>query len=113
MLWKELGAAERKRYEAYGDIAGRFDVKAPHHHLNMIGVRRTHAGRGLGRRLIEAVHELARSDAGSAGVSLSTETRANVELYEHLGYRLLGHARVSESLETWAFFRETERTTAR
>jgi GNAT superfamily N-acetyltransferase len=71
----------------------------------MIGVRRDYMGRGLARVLIGAVHELARLDTGSSGVSLDTESEANVSLYQHLGYTLLGHARVDEGLTTWALFK--------
>ncbi|MGQ0723221.1 MAG: GNAT family N-acetyltransferase [Candidatus Eiseniibacteriota bacterium] len=108
-LWAKLGAAERKRYETFGEAAGGFPVAEPHHHLNMIGVLGTHRGRGLGRRLIEAVHELARGHGGSAGVSLTTESEPNVALYLHLGYRLLGRARVGDVLDTCAMFRPVDR----
>ena len=103
--WAELGAAERARYEAYSAAAGRFTVAEPHHHLNMIGVRPAHAGQGLARRLIDAVHGLAAGDPASAGVSLSTETEPNVALYRHLGYRILGRAEVADGLTTWSCFR--------
>ena len=104
-LWTELGAAARRRYVTYGAAAASFPLTEPHHHLNMIGVRRDHMGRGLARVLIEAVHELARVDPGSSGVSLDTESETNVSLYQHLGYALLGHARVDEGLTTWALFK--------
>lgn len=107
-VWRELGAAARERYEAFGAACGRFAFEAPHHHLNMIGVRRSHAGRGLARPLLEAVHTLAQEDPGSAGVSLSTENPRNLLLYEHFGYERLGHARVSDDLETWVFFRPAD-----
>jgi predicted acetyltransferase len=71
----------------------------------MIGVRRSHAGRGLARQLLTAVHDLSRVDPRSSGVTLSTEAANNVPLYHHFGYQLLSHARVSDDLETWAFFR--------
>jgi hypothetical protein len=45
-------------------------------------------------------------------VSLCTETRQNVSLYEHFGYRLVGSAQVTEELETWSMFRETPRAGA-
>jgi hypothetical protein len=35
----------------------------------MIGVRRSHVGRGLGRKLLEAVHQMSDADDGSTGVS--------------------------------------------
>lgn len=104
-VWREIGAAEQQRYEAFGNACGQFALEAAHHHLNMLGVRRAYAGRGFARELLEAVHALAQADPQSAGVTLSTESPQNVTLYQHFGYRILGHARVSAELETWAFFR--------
>jgi hypothetical protein len=40
-VWKELGPAERERYEGFGNACAQFGVDSPHHHLNMIGVRRS------------------------------------------------------------------------
>jgi len=104
-VWGELGTEAQVRYEAYGAAARPVLIDRPHHHLNMIGVRRSHAGRGLARRLLEAVHEMSREDPGSCGVTLTTEIWANVGLYEHFGYRVTGHARVSHVLDTWGMFR--------
>jgi GNAT superfamily N-acetyltransferase len=104
-VWQELGPAERGRYEAFGAAAGQFVVPVPHHHLNMIGVRPARVGTGYARILLDYVHQLAANDAQSAGVSLSTETAANLSLYEHFGYQRLGSAKVSPELETWAFYR--------
>ena len=114
-IWGELGADARARYEAYASAAGRSLPALPHHHLNMIGVRRSVQGRGLARPLLAAVHDLAAGDERSAGVSLATERAENVELYEHFGYRVLGHARVGPNLETWGMFRSRhpERSRAR
>jgi GNAT superfamily N-acetyltransferase len=104
-VWAELGKAERERYEAYGAAAAQFAITSPHYHLNMIGVRRSHVGRGLARKLLEAVHRLSDADGGSAGVSLTTETEQNLPLYEYFGYRRIGHAPIGDGLETWGFFR--------
>jgi GNAT superfamily N-acetyltransferase len=108
-VWAELGAAERARYEAYGVACARFTVASPHYHLNMIGVRRSHVGRGLARRLLEAVHRLSDADSGSSGVSLTTETEQNLPLYEYFGYRRIGHAVLGDELQTWGFFRQAAR----
>lgn len=105
-LWRSLGDDARQRYEAYAGATKAFDIGRPHHHLNMIGVRRAHAGRGFGRLLLDAVATIAHDDSASAGVTLTTETPRNVTLYEHVGYRVVGHARVSPDLETWGLFRE-------
>jgi GNAT superfamily N-acetyltransferase len=104
-LWVELGADSQARYEHFVQKASSHTIREPHHHLNMIGVRHAHMGRGLARLLIDAVHALADAEAPSIGVSLTTESAANVPLYQHLGYRLLGHSPVDAQLESWAFFR--------
>jgi GNAT superfamily N-acetyltransferase len=104
-IWAELGREARRRYDAYASAASLFSDLGPHHHLNMIGVRRSHQGLGLSRQLLAAVHDLAAADVGSSGVSLTTERARNVPLYEHFGYRVHGHARVTSELETWGMFR--------
>jgi GNAT superfamily N-acetyltransferase len=103
-VWNELGADVRARYEGFGE-ASAFQIDEPHIHLNMIGVRREVAGSGLGRRLLQHVHEMSAQDPGSRGVSLTTEKPENIRLYEHFGYHMIGRRRVSGSLETWGFFR--------
>lgn len=103
--WEGLGPEARSRYEAFGATAGRFSVEAPHRHLNMIGVRPSAQGTGVGRALLEAVHELSARDPASSGVSLSTEVESNVGLYRHFGYEVLGSAEVGSAFTTWAMFR--------
>ena len=105
-IWAELGADARGRYDAYGTAASFFTELGPHHHLNMIGVRRTHQGLGLGRELLAAAQNVAADDPQSTGVSLTTELADNVKLYEHFGYRVVGHKRVGPGLETWGMFRD-------
>jgi ribosomal protein S18 acetylase RimI-like enzyme len=100
-----LGADARRRYEDFSAAAGCFPVAAAHHHLNMIGVRPAAQGLGHARRLLEATHALAAADPASAGVSLTTELEANVALYRHFGYTVLGATRVSGTLTTWSCFR--------
>jgi GNAT superfamily N-acetyltransferase len=105
-IWAELGADARARYDAYATAARFFDGLGPHHHLNMIGVRRAQQRLGLARTLLETVHGLAAADPQSSGVSLTTERPENVPLYEHFGYRVLGHARVGNEVDTWGMFRD-------
>lgn len=104
-VWGELGREARTRYDAFSSATQQFAIGAPHHHLNMIGVRRPHQGRGLARKLLEAAHGLSGSDPRSTGVSLSTEHPRNLSLYEHFGYRVQGHAWVADTFETWTLFR--------
>jgi ribosomal protein S18 acetylase RimI-like enzyme len=104
-VWAELGASARARYEALGAAGAPFQVEIPHIHVNMIGVRHRAQGEGLGGKLMEHVHLVSREDRRSMGITLTTEDQANVALYEHLGYEVVGHATVAPDLETWGFFR--------
>jgi GNAT superfamily N-acetyltransferase len=103
--WAEIGTQARSRYEAFGTATARFEVEGDHIHLGMIGVRRSAQGRGLGRIVLEAVHELSSSDPSSMGVTLTTEQESNVPLYEHFGYELIGSQRVRSTLTTWGMYR--------
>jgi len=104
--WADLGPDALRRYESLVAIWEGMPFPEPHLHINMLGTRRSHAGKGYGRRILETVQAASRRPPASRGVSLSTEDPANVRLYEHCGYRVLQHARVTASLETWIMFRE-------
>ena len=104
-VWEELGAAARGRYEALDESWQEVAITEPHYHLFMIGVSRSHRGRGLGRVLLDAVHEMSRRDPDSTGVSLTTEVESNVGLYLHFGYDLVGHVKAGDAVDTWVFFR--------
>ena len=104
-VWATLGEAAQARYEAFGAASAPFEVDSPHIHLNMIGVRHEAQGEGLGRLLIEHVHKMSTGDPASTGVTLTTENPANIALYEHFGYTLVGTTSVSPELTTWGFFR--------
>lgn len=107
-LWQNLGEEALARYAAMGDAFEDFVMDSPHFHLNLIGVRREVAGRGLGRLLLDGVHEASARNETSCGVTLNTEDPANVSLYERFGYETIGHARVSDELETWYMFRKND-----
>lgn len=106
-VWAELGPEARSRYDAYVAAANFFAAMPPHHHLNMVGVRRAHQRSGLAREVLDAVHRLPSEDPESAGVSLTTERFENVAFYERFGYKVVGHARIGPDLETWGLFRDS------
>lgn len=109
-VWRDLGEDARARYETCGRVWQSLSVDVPHVHLNMIGVRGRAQGTGLGRLLLDRVHRLSRDTPGSEGVTLTTEDPANVALYEHAGYEIVGHARLAPDVETWSFFRQDRNT---
>lgn len=104
-IWQELGNEARSRYEQFGTICSQFDVESPHIHLNMIGVRKNAQGLGLGRLLLEHVHNLSSELEESKGVTLSTEVPENVDFYKYFGYEIIGQAEVGNAFTTWNFFR--------
>jgi GNAT superfamily N-acetyltransferase len=108
-VWAELGPEARSRYDAYVAAANFFAAMPPHHHLNMVGVRRAQQRSGLAREVLDAVHRLPSEDSESAGVSLTTERFENVAFYERFGYKVVGHVRVGPDLETWGLFRDSTR----
>ena len=105
-IWLELGQDCRERHDVYGAVAKTVLIPEPHHHLNLIGVRHADHGRGFARPLLEAAIDRAADDPTSAGLTLTTETSVNVRIYEHFGFTVVGHGRVSPELETWGLFRQ-------
>ena len=103
-LFADLGADCGARHEAYAAAAKLFGTVGPHHHLNMLGVRHAFHGHGYARPLLDAVFLLAQAHAQSNGVSLTTETPANVKLYEHFGFEVVGEARLAD-FTTWGLFK--------
>jgi len=104
-LWRELGEPAKERMERLVAVWERLAIPGPQFHLNMLGVRHSRAGQGIGRILLDEVHRISNDHPDSTGVSLSTEDPKNVLLYQHCGYELRHHERVSEDLETWILFR--------
>jgi GNAT superfamily N-acetyltransferase len=107
-LWAELDPGAKARADGLVDIWKRTALAVPQYHVNMLGVLRSHAGRGLGGRLLREVHEMSRLDPGSTGVSLTTEDPKNVPLYQHCGYEIVAHDRFGDEFETWGFFRRDD-----
>lgn len=104
-IWNELGRDAQYRYKTLCDLWKNFNVDRPHYHINMIGVRSSYIGQGLGSQLIEAVHQISDNDPDSRGVTLTTEDASNLPFYQNHGYHVEAYFVFSEALETWCFFR--------
>lgn len=107
-VWDELGDEAKSRYELFGSTCSKFDVDTPQLHLNMIGVRKEHQSKGIGKLLLNHAHQLTLEDGEATGISLSTEVPQNVSLYEHFGYEITGSADVGGAFTTWNFFRPND-----
>lgn len=109
VLRAALGDAAIARYQAFVTVCEPFEPSEPHFHLGMIGVVASEQGRGHARRLLDALHAMSRDDSGSSGVSLTTETPANLPFYEHFGYRVRGHGTTPDGgLTSWTLFRPND-----
>ena len=103
--WAALGAEARARYDRCVEVWTPLGVAEPNVHLNMLAVPPRHQGQGLARALLDRVHALSRERDDSRGVTLTTEREANVALYEHVGYRVVGRGTIAPGLETWGMYR--------
>ena len=106
--WAALGADAYARYDAFSAACQPLLSRAPRLHLNMLGVRRSEQGKGLGRAVLHSVHQLAVDHPTATGVSLTTESRDNLPFYSNAGYVDTGSAAVAKNLTTWAFFRPND-----
>ena len=99
---EELGEAafhRLGRFEAAAEVNESHEL---HYFVGMLGVLPEEQGKGYARLLLEYVRRLS-EDAGCAGVALSTEDPANVPLYEHMGFEVVGQGAVDD-LSTWAMW---------
>jgi GNAT superfamily N-acetyltransferase len=103
--WAALGADARARYDRCVEVWTPLGVAEPNVHLNMLAVPTKHQGQGLARALLDRVHALSRERDDSRGVTLTTEVESNVELYRHVGYRIVGQGTIAPGLETWGMYR--------
>jgi ribosomal protein S18 acetylase RimI-like enzyme len=103
--WSALGPEARRRYDRCVEVWTPLGVAEPNVHLNMLAVPPRHQRQGLGRMLLDEVHALSRTREDSRGVTLTTELETNVELYRHVGYRVVGRGTIAPGLETWGMYR--------
>ncbi|RCW63939.1 GNAT family N-acetyltransferase [Saliterribacillus persicus] len=60
----------------------------PHYYVTMIGVDPYCQGKGIGKKVLGEIHEIAKSSQPPYPVALDTENQKNVSFYERLGYEL-------------------------
>jgi ribosomal protein S18 acetylase RimI-like enzyme len=61
----------------------------PHYYLTMLGVDPGAQGKGIGKKALEEIHEIADTSEKSYPVALDTENPENVAYYEKFGYQLI------------------------
>lgn len=79
----------------------------PHWYVSAIGVDPAQQGEGLGSRLIAAGVE--RADREGRPIYLETETRSNVDFYEHRGFEVIEEIVVTGlDLPVWLMIRSPQ-----
>ena len=78
----------------------------PHWYLPLIGVDAGHQGKGYGTALM--AYGLAVCDREQKLAYLESTNRANLSLYERLGFRLLAEVRIGDSPSKFAMLRDPQ-----
>jgi ribosomal protein S18 acetylase RimI-like enzyme len=82
----------------------RYQPKTPHYRLEFIAVHPDHQGKGYGRAMLDAIHQMAQSE--NSGIWLETTNPANVGLYEHVGYVVENRFMMADDVEAIIMFRK-------
>jgi GNAT superfamily N-acetyltransferase len=73
--------------------------------LALLGVRRSHQGRGIGTRLVQWANASCDADLHAAGVILDTGNERTARFYSQLGYREIAQVAVNGDLRQTVLFR--------
>lgn len=93
-----------ERFDRYEAASTRFEAPGPHWYLGVIGVHPSLAGRGEGRRLLEAFCAQAAADPRSTGVYLETSNPTSLAFYRRQGFDLRGEGDL-DGMPLWCVFR--------
>lgn len=103
-LKRQIGPDGTERLEINSDIAERHRPHAPNIYLGVIGVDPDKQGFGIGRALLESIHQISDDHPTSTGVYLDTGNPGNVSFYEHMGYRIIQEESFADVV-VWCLFR--------
>ena len=106
-LGEAVGKAAMDRMEAFESECDASEPDEPHYFLGIIGVKPEAQGKGYAKAIIEQLKEMSRQHPTSQGVCLTTESDANIAIYEHLGFRLIDETRVGELHSRCLYWEET------
>ena len=108
-LCQMVGPEATERLEKVATLEHAHRPAAQNYEVGVLGVHPAAQRRGLGRRLLAAVHAVARQAPATTGVYLATTDPANVPFYRRAGYDVLAEAPVAPSVGFWAMFRSHDR----
>ena len=103
-LARSLSEEGLERMDIYSKLKDANKPPQPHFYINMLGVNPSCQGMGIGRKLLEHIHNLSDKHLISGGVALDTQTESNVAYYQKLGYRVSSTKNL-DRLKNWFMFR--------
>ncbi len=80
-------------------------IEEPFLTLEAVSVGREFQGMGMGKRLLNKIHEIAEKDPEIKGVYLFTADKKNKEIYENFGYELIEEA-TQKGITAYHMFRK-------
>ena len=98
-----VGRQAVERLARYDELCEIGEPDCPHHYLGMLGVRNELRGQGYSRILVDRLKQIVRDDDFSEGICLNTEHKANLPIYERLGFEIIAEAEHDE-IHTWCHF---------
>ncbi|SCY22985.1 GNAT family N-acetyltransferase [Alkaliphilus peptidifermentans] len=91
----------------YQKLSFRSAPNEPHYYLTMIGVDPSSQGKGIGKKVLREIHEIAESSQPSYPIALDTENQQNVAYYESFGYELKD-TKIIDGLRVYCMTRPAE-----
>ena len=98
-----VGEAVITKMEAYFQIKDANKPKQPHFYLDILAVAPESQGRGVGKALLEAIHEMSKRSP-QFSIALDTENEDNLDLYRRFGYSVSTKTKL-DRLIIWSMFR--------
>jgi len=80
----------------YDSVTSKQRPSEYHYYLTMIGVSSKKQGQGIGKQVIDQIHQIAINNLDNPMICLDTKNEKNVSYYEHLGYKLTNQVEVSK-----------------
>ena len=80
----------------YDAITTRNRPRENHYYLTMIGISVTKLGQGIGREVINKIHQIVINDKEVTMICLDTENKNNVTYYQQFGYKLIKEINVKD-----------------
>jgi len=102
---EEAGPAAQDFFTRFLATLDSIPLPQPHVLLGMLGVDPQFQGKGIGRKLVEKVVEIAERTPGCTGIALDTEGEATVRLYEACGFTIVGQTSV-DGMPIWVMWRD-------